>query len=441
MPRPRRSRDNHLLLLDGTAALLITAAYVGFSRMAGSETQPAYTGPVWAGVAVAAAVGLPVAVRRVRPVAAAVTALGGAACASLLDLTREPYTAVALTLYLVALAEPRRRSVPVLVAALAVTAGAVLTGEAVVTPAESWSGAVGIAATVWLFAGGGWSAGYVVRTRRARAAERAERRTERAVIEERLRIARELHDIVSHSLSLIAVRAGVAGHVAGARPEEAIGALKDIEDTSRAAMTEMRRALGVLRATPEEPGAGRSAALDPARAPAPALAPAPGLDGLPELAARARLAGLVVDLVVDVPEPAGLPAGLSLAVHRIVQEGLTNAVRHAGPTRCRVAVEADHREVRVEVADDGRAADGGPGARTSAPAGTGRGAAAAALRRSRRPRSGGHGLIGMGERVAMYGGTFSAGPRPGGGYVLAARIPREGRGADDRTRTAPADIR
>ncbi|MFZ4302474.1 sensor histidine kinase [Streptomyces cinereoruber] len=383
---PRRLHGIHLLALDLATALLIASVYIAFARMAGDGVQPAYSGPAWTGMLVAAAVGLPVAVRRLWPVPAAATALAGASAAVLLDITREPWTAVGLTLYVVALTAPPRRSVSVLAVSLALAATAVLTGEAVVTPAEAWSGAVGVAAMVWLVLGGGWAAGFTVRARRTREADRAAHRAERAVVEERLRIARELHDIVSHSLSLIVVKAGVAGRVAPHRPEEAEDALHVIEQTGRAAMTEMRRALGVLR-------------TDPASAP---LGPAPGLDRLGDLAEQAREAGVEVDLDVRVPD-SGLPEGIALAVHRIVQESLTNAVRHAAPARCRVTVEADLREVRIDVTDDG-------------------------LRGAGRERTEGHGLAGMRERAMMHGGTFRAGPRPGRGFEVSVRLPQDGTG-------------
>ncbi|MFC5665898.1 sensor histidine kinase [Kitasatospora misakiensis] len=392
MRLPRRPPDGHLLALDLVGALLIAAVYAGFARMSGSGAQPAFTGPAWAGVLVAATVGLPVAFRRRWPVPAATAALAGAVVATLLDITHEPFIAVGLTLYLVALAEPPRRSVPLLAAALAISAAAVLTGEAVVTPAETWRGAAGVAVIVWLVAGGGWAAGFAVRMRRAGEADRAARRTERAIVDERLRIARELHDIVSHSLSLIAVKAGVAGHVAQHRPEEALEALSVIERTSRAAMTEMRRTLGVLRADTADTADTTHAADAP-------LGPAPGIDDLPLLAEQAQRAGVTVDMTVRLPD-GGLPAGLALAVHRIVQESLTNVVKHAAPARCRVAVEADPREVRIDVTDDG-----------------GRGGG--------RGFHGGHGLVGMRERVTMYGGTFNAGPRPEGGFAVSARLPQD----------------
>ncbi|GEB61843.1 sensor histidine kinase [Streptomyces gardneri] len=130
------------------------------------------------------------------------------------------------------------------------------------------------------------------------------------------------------------------------------------------------------------------------------LRPAPELDALDRLADQARQAGVEVELSVRVPE-AGLPAGIALAVHRIVQESLTNAVRHAAPARCRVTVEADPREVRIDVTDDGTRGAGTEGPR-------------------------GHGLVGMRERAVMHGGTFRAGPRPGGGFAVSARLPQDG---------------
>ncbi|MER6911294.1 sensor histidine kinase [Streptomyces sp. NPDC000594] len=379
---PRRLHGSHLFTLDVAAALLIVVVYVGFTRLSGEGTQPVYTGPAWAGVLVAAVVGGPVAVRRLWPVPAAAAALAGAATATLLDVTREPWAGAGLVLYAVALTRPPRRSVPVLAAALVLAAAAVLLGEAVVTPAGTWSGAAGVGAIVWVVLGGGWAAGFAVRARRAREGERALQRTEHAIAEERLRIARELHDIVSHSLSLIVVKAGVAGHVAQRRPEEAADALRVIEQVGRAAMTEMRRTLGALRAE---------------SAP---LGPAPGLDALDGLADQARQAGVDVDLDIRVPDGA-LPAGIALAVHRIVQESLTNAVRHAAPARCRVTVESDPHEVRIDITDDG-------------------------VRGTARERTGGHGLVGMRERALLHGGTFSAGPRPGGGFAVSARLPQDG---------------
>jgi signal transduction histidine kinase len=260
---------------------------------------------------------------------------------------------------------------------------AVLVITAIVGPAARMSEPVwpGLLVFDWLLLAASWGAGLAMRARRAYAASSAAQLARQAVTDERLRIARELHDIVAHSLSLITVKAAVANHIAPQRPEEAQDALRVIEDTSRTTLTEMRRLLGVLRSD----GAG------------PELAPSPGLAGLAELADRAGMAGVRVDL--SVRAGGTLPNGVELTVYRIVQEALTNVVRHAAPARCRVTVETDEHEARIEVTDDG------PGTRTLPGPTTG------------------HGIVGMRERVTMYDGVFSAGPRPEGGFAVSARLP------------------
>jgi signal transduction histidine kinase len=208
----------------------------------------------------------------------------------------------------------------------------------------------------------------------------------RAVTEERLRIARELHDVVAHSMSIIAVQSGVGVHVLDSQPEEARKALVAVEATSRQALVEMRRLLGVLRQEAEARGS---------------LAPAPGLAEVEALAADVARAGVRVEVRIE-GVPADLPAGLDLSAYRIVQEALTNVAKHAGPATARVGVRYAPGEVAVEVVDDGR----GPGASNSG--------------------RGGHGIPGMRERAALYGGTLEAGPLPGGGFRVAARLPLEG---------------
>jgi signal transduction histidine kinase len=240
-----------------------------------------------------------------------------------------------------------------------------------------------------------WLLGHFVGVRRAytarleQTAELERTRAEqarRAVAEERLRLARELHDVVAHSISVIAVQSGVGAHVAKTQPEEAAKALAAIEVTSRAALTELRRLLGVLRQEDEPQGD---------------LAPVPGLADLDSLLAEVAKAGLAVRLQVE-GRPAQLPAGVDLSAYRIVQEALTNVVKHAGPARAQVAIRYRDHEVMVEVTDDGRGA--------AAPTGDGRARV-------------GHGLIGMRERVAVFGGDLQTGPRPGGGFRVAARLP------------------
>jgi signal transduction histidine kinase len=254
---------------------------------------------------------------------------------------------------------------------------------------------LGVVAAAWLL-------GHFAHTYRAYAARLEERTTEleqareelarRAVVEERLRLARELHDVVAHAMSVIAVQSGVGAHVANTQPEEAAKALAAIETTSRAALTELRRLLGVLRQDSEPQGD---------------LAPVPGLADLDALLTEVAKAGLGVRLQVE-GTPSPLPAGIDLSAYRIVQEALTNVVKHAGPARAQVAIRYRDHEVMVEVTDDGRGA--------AAPTGNG-------------PARVGHGLIGMRERVAAFGGDLEAGPRPAGGFRVAARLPF---GADQR---------
>jgi signal transduction histidine kinase len=247
-----------------------------------------------------------------------------------------------------------------------------------------------------LIIGAAWLLGHFVGVRRRyitrleeRTAELERARAElarRAVAEERLRLARELHDVVAHSISMIAVQSGVGAHVADTHPEEAAKALGAIEATSRAALTELRRLLGVLRQDSE---------------PQASLSPVPGLADLDSLLAEVAKAGLAVKLQVHGTR-ASLPAGVDMSAYRIVQEALTNVVKHAGPARAQVVVGYHDRDVTVEILDDGR------GAATS----TGEGRAGT-----------GHGLIGMRERVAAFGGDLEAGPGPDGGFRVAARLP------------------
>ncbi|WP_019630072.1 sensor histidine kinase [Actinomadura atramentaria] len=237
--------------------------------------------------------------------------------------------------------------------------------------------------------GAAWTAGRSVHDRRAHERELRARATERAVDAERLRIARELHDMVAHSIGIIAIQAGVGGRVIETQPAEARRALNAIEDTSRETLAGLRRMLGALRRT--EPAPLDPAPLDPAP-----LDPAPGVADLARLAAATADAGVRVDLRWR-GERRPLPPDLDVSAYRIVQEAVTNVVRHAGVASCRVTVSYGPAALSVEVEDDGRgAARGGPG---------------------------GYGLTGMRERAGLLGGTLAAGPRPGGGFRVAARLP------------------
>jgi signal transduction histidine kinase len=252
--------------------------------------------------------------------------------------------------------------------------------------------------SVALFAGlvaGSWFLGVIARRWQtqarelaARAAELEEARTElarHAVAAERLRIARELHDVVAHSMSVIAMHAGVARLAVGTKPESEAAALDVIERSSREALAEMRRLVTVLRddnADSAERG------------------PAPGVSQLHALVAGVVDAGVSVDVQTE-GDLDNVPAGVSLAAYRVVQEALTNVVRHAGSTRARLDVRVGDESVAIRVEDDG------PAAGWQQPA----------------SRGGGHGTIGMRERLELYGGTLSAGPREGGGWSVEAQLP------------------
>ena len=202
----------------------------------------------------------------------------------------------------------------------------------------------------------------------------------KAATDERLRIAQEVHDVVAHSLGVIAVQAGVGLHVLESDPAETRRALEHISTTSRSSLAEIRGLLGAIRGT----DAGYT--------------PAPDLRALPRLQQDVERAGLRV--TADVGDDLDtLPAGVQLAAYRIVQEALTNALRHAGAARATVSVDVVDDELRIEVADDGR----GSSASAGAPAG--------------------HGLVGMRERVALYGGTLRTGNRPEGGFRVSATLP------------------
>ncbi len=246
---------------------------------------------------------------------------------------------------------------------------------------------LGLFAAAFLF---GWSfqsraARLEALEQRASALEREhEEEARRAVADERLRIAQELHDVVAHSMGVIAVQAGAGMHVIDTDPGEAKRSLEAISATSRSTLTEIRRLLGVLR---DEQGQ------------AAALAPAPGVDDLPALTAEMTDAGVTTHLRLEGPRHE-VPKGIELTTFRIVQEALTNVLKHGGPgATAEVVVTFDPGSVHIEVSDDGRGID------------------------LAHDGSAGHGLRGMQERVAVYGGALDAGPRESGGFRVSARLP------------------
>ena len=209
-----------------------------------------------------------------------------------------------------------------------------------------------------------------------------EARAARAVETERARIARELHDVIAHSLSIIVVQAAAERRVLPAGQQSTAETLESIEQSGRQAMTELRRLLGLLRKSDGEPS----------------LAPQPGLSRLGDLVAEVREAGVEVNVRTD-GDLAAIPRGLDLSAYRIVQECLTNVLKHARAHRVEISLRCQGRIIEIEVTDDGAAA--GP------------------------PAPGGFGLLGMRERVTVYGGTVQAGPRDAGGYRVHARLPFE----------------
>jgi signal transduction histidine kinase len=217
-----------------------------------------------------------------------------------------------------------------------------------------------------------WLLGDNLRTRRER--QRANLR--RAAAEEQARIGRELHDIIGHSVSVMTIQAAAAGDAFDSRPAQVREALRAIETTGRETLAELRRLL-----------AGDAVGF----------APSPGLDRLDALAERVRAAGLAVELSTP-PRTAEVPQSVDLSAYRIVQEALTNTLKHAQASTARVDVRQTNGTLEIAVVDDGRSGEHGPP---------------------------GHGIIGMRERAAMFGGTLSAGPAPGGGFAVRATIPIE----------------
>jgi len=252
---------------------------------------------------------------------------------------------------------------------------------------ESWNVGRALGLAAWLLVLG--TGAEIVRTRRERQAELAHVQAEEArrrASEERLLIARELHDVLAHNISLINVQAGVALHLLDERPDQARPALTAIKDASKEALGELRSVLDVLRRSEDGATAPR--------------APTAGLRDLPGLVERTRTAGL--DVALDVSgEARSVPAGVDLAAFRVAQEALTNVVRHAGTSSARVRLDYGDDQLTVQVDDDG---------------------AGAAVRPS---EGGGRGIAGMRERVQALSGSFEAGPRPGRGFRVRARFPIE----------------
>jgi len=377
-PLARRHWFDAVIL--GLAGIGVTGAVLG----RGHEIGPA--GPLWFDVLAMLAIVLPLLARRRFPFGAPAAVGIAAALTSFVDKTVVPFDGVTFVvgcaaLFLVGLLRDRSQAV----AGFAVAEGVL----AVVVHNDPRSG-VGnfivasiIFSIVWTIAFGVGRKSVEAdeaKERATRAEREREQRAQVAVADERARIARELHDVVGHSVSVMTVQASAVRRLLRPEQRREREALLVVERTGREALAEMRRMVGVLR-RPEE---------------APALAPQPSLEHLDRLVESAREAGLPVDLRVK-GEAVQLPAGVDLTAYRLVQEGLTNALKHAEATRAEVLVNYGDGQIEVVVSDDGRGAGGGDGS--------------------------GHGLVGMRERVSVYGGELDAGPRPEGGYRLRARLP------------------
>jgi signal transduction histidine kinase len=412
-PRPPltyRITRRQWLAIDVTASVLaMLVIALGLRAWHG----PRFVMPT-AEVAVASvAASLPVAVRRLWPLP--VLAVVTAAVAVLTAVGRAPLTSdlmLGMASYMAAVRLSRLRAVAALVAAEAAIFAGLLTAAATAHAQNVMLHSMLACAAMW-FVGAG------VRERRKYQAGLADQEAQRqgaeaergrhALAEERLRIARELHDVLAHSLSVVTVQAGVGRKVGAARPAEALRALRSVEEASRGALDELRRVLCLLRSD-DEPG--ETPALDigtgvPVRGPA--LAPAPGLADLDSLAAMVAAAGIPVrvDLTGDAT---AVPPTAALSAYRIAQEALTNVVRHAPGAEAVVRVGISPDGVRIRVTDTGR----------DPWAGTARLADGDVTVRS---EAGGHGIAGMRERAAIFGGTLEAGPLPRGGFQVAAFLP------------------
>ncbi|MEU2931071.1 sensor histidine kinase [Streptomyces sp. NPDC007251] len=381
--RARGLTPNQLIALDVLLAVVLMASNVLWWTLGVHRTG----WPAWQTV-LTGSLGVAVALRRLLPLPA--LAVGSVVMAADGALSLTGVLATALLVYGVAVARPVR------VAAYAgVVAG--VAQLALVIPMQGitghdywgWPGmsqSLIVEAAAWAI---GWS------TRQGRAytrglVEQAEERAQLLLVEERMRIARELHDVVAHSLSIVAVQAGVGHHVIGSRPDEAAKSLSAIETTSRDALGELRSLLGVLRD-------GDGAEWLPG-----------GLDDLNTLLEQIRWAGVQVELTIS-GHPHALPRGLDRAAYRIVQEALTNVVKHARTSHARATVAYAPGEVALTVVDAG-------------------------VGRTSTPITEGHGLTGMKERAALYGGEVHAGPLSPHGFRVAARLPYA---ADERTAPFP----
>jgi signal transduction histidine kinase len=368
--------------------VLILGATAGLLSIASRAPDPeGANGPVWVDVLIALAFVVPLFFRRRWPMGAPLVAIAVVLAGALAD---DSYFDNALPAYLIALGiavwfgmRPKRRDAIAGWAALQIVSVVLTLHDPQTQSASDYFWSLITFSIAWII---GFALGERLRETDVarRLAEQAELEREEqarlAVTEERARIARELHDVVGHSVSVMTVQAAAVRRLLEPDQDREREALLVVEQTGREALAEMRRMVGVLR-RPEE---------------APALAPQPSLEHLDKLVAHTRETGLPVELRVE-GMPAQLPAALDTTAYRIVQEALTNAVKHANASRAEVVVSYGNGTVELIVSDDGDGDGGGGGS--------------------------GHGLVGMRERVSVYGGELEAGPQAGGGFRLRATLP------------------
>jgi signal transduction histidine kinase len=357
------------------AAAVVVLGLTGFLLRGPEPNDP----PGAYGVALMVVASVALAWRRRAPLTVAAIVAAAASTAALGGWWPEFVPLVWIALYSAAAYGARERLVAVLLPVALVTSVAISVGE----HADRGVNWVEIVSELFLTAGIPIVLGRMTANRHRRILRDREIAAKDAVTAERARIARELHDVVAHHMSVMIVQAGAARTVGARDPEAAAAALEQIEESGRTGLAEMRRLLDLLQAPEDGDG----------------LAPQPGLARLEELLEATRATGIAVELSVEGPERP-VPAGVDLSAFRIVQEALTNVLKHSGSTTASVRLAYRPDALEIEVTDDGIGApDGiaGHGER--------------------------HGLVGMRERAALFGGTFEAGPRPGGGFVVRARLP------------------
>jgi signal transduction histidine kinase len=371
---------------DALIVVALGIALAGAVISQGKKGDAGPRGPLWFDLLAMLALFLPLFARRRFPFGAPATTIAAASASSFIDETLLPsafvtFVAGCAAFFLLGLLRERSQAFVGLALGLVVVSGVPHNDPSGGAGNYIWEGAFFVIAWTLGFALGRklWEA-VDARERADRAEQEREDQARLAVAEERARIARELHDVVGHAVSVMTVQAAGVRRLLKPEQEREREALLVVEQTGRDALAEMRRMVGVLRSLDE----------------APALAPQPSLEHVDKLIEQARNAGLPVELRVE-GEPVQLPTGVDLTAYRIVQEGLTNATKHSQAEHAEVLVRYDNGHLEVTISDDGRGGGGG--------------------------ESGGHGLVGMRERVSVYGGELEVGPRPEGGFALRVRLP------------------